>query len=322
MSLCAPCALCSPAVLPGTAQPGPAVHRPSRGPAGPAALPAFASASPASQPPPPKAHFTSETEARPPGRPGRGATSAGSGTSSEQVLGWKRGGGGWKRGDSEGSIYCSSRASPFGCPPVSLSPPLPAAGGPSAAAGRLPGPPTPRGRALTRLRGPSITSMDGGGCGHMGAGAARSPLPVPPAPTALPPAPPPPPRPRPAACKHCARFRPARAAASRESPRAARDSGGGVVGATGTARGPARTVPPLAWSGLCWPCRPRPGPAARGPPSGRPALATTAPAKSALAAEQAWRAAGAVLSVPGEGAVTALRGSSLQCVRVGDRACT
>lgn len=36
-------------------------------------------------------------------------------------------------------------------------------------------PPSPPLPALTRLRGPSITSMDGGGCGHMGEG--RSPVP-------------------------------------------------------------------------------------------------------------------------------------------------
>lgn len=71
-----------------------------------------------------------------------------------------------------------SRAEPGASPPASASQP------PAAGPRPPPGLPRPRPRrrpALTRLSGPSITSMGGGGCGHMGAEAACSPLPVPPA---------------------------------------------------------------------------------------------------------------------------------------------
>lgn len=74
----------------------------------------------------PRGRLKSGTAARPrspPGRPGPGAAVAGPGTSLEQVLRGVEGG-------REGSIYCSSRASPSGYPPVGGQgcKPLPAAG--------------------------------------------------------------------------------------------------------------------------------------------------------------------------------------------------
>lgn len=161
----------------GAARPGPAI-------ASPASRPPDRTAARRGEPSPTPSCLRNRLKSRtaaqprsPPARPGPGATAAGPGTSPEQVLGGRRGGRG--RGPYLLLKPCFSVRLPSGkrggVSPFSRrgrSPPPESRDGLTGRSAPLPSP-ARRGRALTRLRGPSITSMDGGGCGHMGAEAAQ-----------------------------------------------------------------------------------------------------------------------------------------------------